>query len=93
MKKSRNVEGAGKSRIARKQEVKGEGSRVKQSRKVRRNAGVSKEAEKGSKEEESKQQKTGKNVSSNSGISSGAKYDSRVQSRNTCYNRCRCRYL
>ena len=36
-----------------KQEVKGEGSRVKQSRKVRRNAGVSKEAE-------SKQQKTGK---------------------------------
>ena len=76
--------------------MKGEGSRVKQSRKVRRNAGVSKEAVKGSKEEESKQQKTGKNVSCNSGISSGAgraKYDSRVQSRNTCYNRCRCRYL
>ena len=65
--------------------MKGEGSRVKQSRKVRRNAGVSKGAGKGSKEEESRQQKTEKNVSCNSGISSGAgraKYDSRVQSRN-----------
>ena len=63
--------------------MKGEGSRVKQSRKVRRNAGVSKGAGKRSKEEESKQQKTEKNVSRNSGISSGAKYDSRVQSRNS----------